>query len=155
MYGFILRLDAGRQKRVGTEPLKKLLSDAAYQSVLKNETRLNAGRDIQSPFAPTIIRPEFYPAFLRATDVRSIFWKVKNASDFHDLVRAYIDTDSTMVFEFKNTVSKELAIALCEFLEHCDHLELQFKDMSGKKVKFNITNLEDSCMEDEQPVDEQ
>lgn len=148
MYGYILRLDAGRQSRIGTEPLKKLLSSTAYSAILKNETRLNAGRDIQSPFAPTIIRPEFYPAFLRATDVRTIFWKTKNTSDFQDLIRAYVDTDSTLVFEFKNTVSKEKATALCEFLEHSDFLELQYKDMSGKKVKFDIVNLEDSCTED-------
>lgn len=138
MYGFCLKLDAGRQKRVGTNPLKKLLKPDVYAAVINQETKLNASKDYTSPFAPTIVRPEFYPSFLRATDVRTIFWKVKNHTEFHNLIRTYVDTDSKLVFEFSDTVTKEQCTRLCELLESYAHFDICLDKYSGKKVLFNI-----------------
>lgn len=138
MFGYILRLDADRQKRVGTNQLQKLLKPEVYEIIKLKENKLNSARDGFSPFAPTIVRPSFYPSFLRATDIRTIFWKVKNNVDFHDLKRIYVDPESNLVFEFYDQLTKEKVEKLVNLMLSYSHIETVLKDWKGKVVTFEF-----------------
>ena len=137
MYGILLRLDSGRQKRVGTDPLKKLLSASVYQEVKKRSTKLNASMLPTSPFVPTLIRPSFYPDFFRATEIRTLFWKVKNLPDMHGLTRVYVDPDSRIVFEF-DTMTDGTLDNLTRTLRSFGHYQFSDPKVSGKKISFDV-----------------
>lgn len=138
MYGIILRLDAGRQQRVGTEPLQKLLSPAVYKKVQERRSSLNASVSVLNPFAPTLVRPSFYPDYFRATDIRTLFWKVKNFDGLHNLHKVYVDENSRIVFEFDDNVAAEQAEALTRVLKDYGHFEFVEPKQSGTKVTYTV-----------------
>lgn len=138
MYGILLRLDAGRQQRVGTDPLKKLLNPSVYQAVKAKRSKLNASTDVTNPFAPTLVRPSFYPDYFRATEIRILYWKVKNHPEMHDLSRVFIDTDSRIVFEFDNSVNG-IEPELDEILKAHGHYEFTDPKKSGNRISYCVT----------------
>lgn len=141
MRGILLSMDAGRQQRVGTEPLKKLLSPAMYAKVLEKETKLNASMMPTTPFAPTLVRPSFYPEYFRATEIRTLFWKVKNLPGLHGLTRVYVDPDSRVVFQFDDmddSTSKRLLQALYDF----GHYEFSRPKVTGSNISYDVTMVE-------------
>lgn len=137
MYGILLRLDAGRQKRVGNDPLAKLLKPSVYSAVKEKRTALNASTATTSPFAPTLVRPSFYPEFFRATDIQTLYWKVRNHSDLHDLTRVYVDEDSRVVFEFTE-VTDNTESALKDVLYACGHLEFTDPKIASNTISFAV-----------------
>lgn len=140
MYGYILRLDADRQKRVGTNQLQKLLKPEVYNAIKTKETKLNSSCDYRSPFAPTIVRPSFYPTFLRATDIRTIYWKIKNHTEFHDLDRLYVDLDSNLIFEFSNELTEDRASRLLEILTIYNHYAPTIHEHSNRTIVIHFVD---------------
>lgn len=140
MYGYLLKLDAGRQQRVGCNQLKQLLRPETYKKVMMKENKLNASMDGTAPFAPTLIRPAFYPSFLNATDIKTIYWKIKNHTNFHDLNKVYINKDQDLVFEFEDEVVADDADYLQELLLSYSHYNVLLKDYTKNKVIFEIAN---------------
>lgn len=136
MYGIILRLDADRQARVGKEPLRKLLGDATYDKLLAQKRELNSSLDYNNPFAPTIMRRSLYPDYFRGTDVRTLFWKIKNFDDMHDLSKIQVDQSGAVTFTFENTASTDLANRLTDLLRICNHPEFVTPKVSGKTVTY-------------------
>lgn len=137
MYGILLRLDAGRQSRVGTDVLKRLISSKAYSQLKKRPRKLNASSATTSPFAPTLIRPSFYPDYFRATDIRTLFWKVKNYDGLHGLKRVYVDEDSKVVFVFDGP-AKNLVNPLVRVLRGYAHFEFVDPKVKSDSVSFTI-----------------
>lgn len=141
MYGILLRLDAGRQQRVGSDPLAKLLKPETYAAVKARHAKLNASTDYTSPFAPTLVRPSFYPDYFRATDIRTLFWKVKNMDGLHELKRLYIDKDSRIVFEFgeSDTSMSDMGDLLDKALSAMNYFEFTDKQVSGKSISYTVS----------------
>ena len=145
MYGYILRLDADRQKRVGTNQLQKLLKPEIYNAIKSKETKLNSSCDYRSPFAPTIVRPSFYPTFLRATDIRTIYWKIKNHTEFHDLERLFVDLDSNLVFEFSEELTQDKVDRLLEVLTLFNHYAPEIKESHNKTAVIHFVDERTVC----------
>lgn len=141
MYGILLRLDAGRQQRVGTDPLKKLLKPEVYDAIQQKRSKLNASTDVTNPFAPTLVRPSFYPEYFRATEIRTLYWMVKNHPEMHGLTRVFIDTDSRIVFEFDET-SKEIEQSLDSVLKIHGHFEFTEQKVSSNRISYCVTAVE-------------
>lgn len=137
MYGILLRLDAGRQSRVGSDVLKRLLSSKAYNQLKQRPRKLNASSAVTSPFAPTLIRPSFYPDYFRATDIRTLFWKVKNYGGLHGLKRVYVDEDSRVVFVFDDS-AKDLVDPLVNVLRGYAHFEFIDPEVKSDSISFKI-----------------
>lgn len=137
MYGILLRLDAGRQKRVGTDPLAKLLKPEVYKAAKAQRRALNASSEITSPFAPTLVRPSFYPDYFRATDIRTLYWKVRNHPDLHNLTRVFVNEDSRIVFEFSAT-DAATQDNLERVLKSCGHFEFSDPRKSSNTISFAI-----------------
>lgn len=130
MYGIILRLDADRQQRVGDDFLTRLLPQATLNKLSAKRTSLNASAKVTSPFAPTLVRPSFYPDYFRATDIRTLFWKVRVYPELHNLTRVYVDEESRVVFEFTEFTDNTQA-ALESVLRGYGHVE--FTDVKVRK----------------------
>lgn len=136
MYGIILRLDAGRQARVGKEPLEKLLGKETYKKVKEQRRGLNASQDYSNPFAPTLVRPSLYPDYFRGTGVQTLFWKIKNFNDMHELEQIQIDNEGKVTFTFSSAVDQALSDRLDALLKVCGHPELESPSISGKKLVY-------------------
>ena len=142
MFGHILRLDAGRQQRVGTNPLQLLLSAKAYKEAKKRERRLNASVYNPAPFAPSIVRTSLYPDYFRGTDLRTLYWKVKNFDGLHGLSKLYIDEQNNVIFEFDKDIDPEVAVKLSDVLANFNHSELKDPRVSGNKIVYRFnTNI--------------
>lgn len=138
MYGILLRLDSGRQKRVGTDPLSRLLKPEVYKKIKTIRSNLNASTAVTSPFAPTLIRPSFYPDCFRATDIRTLYWKVRNHNDLHGLKRVYVDENSRVVFEFSELVDSKVEQSLIRVLKACGHFEFVDPKTVSNSVSFAL-----------------
>lgn len=138
MYGFLLRLDSGRQQRVGTDPLKKVLSPAAYKAVQERKMGLNSSVAPTNPFAPTLVRPSFYPEYFRATDIRTLYWKVRNDSDLHSLEAVTVDPNSRVVFTFSDKVDDNIAATLDDVLKAYGHYEFVDPKVQAKSISYAV-----------------
>lgn len=137
MYGILLRLDSGRQMRVGTDPLAKLLKPEVYKAITSRRTSMNASLATTSPFAPTLIRPSFYPEYFRATDIRTLYWKVKNHPELHSLLRVLVDENSRICFVF-SVSGKEVSDALSEVLMSYGHFEFLDPKIDNDTVSYKV-----------------
>lgn len=140
MYGILLRLDSGRQKRVGTDPLKKLLPASVYSQISKRDTKLNASMKMESPFVPTLVRPSFYPDYFRATEIRTLYWKLKNYPNLHGLIRVYVDSDSRICFEFDD-MDENTKENLSGLLSMFGHSEFSDPKVSGKVISYEVNRV--------------
>lgn len=138
MYGILLRLDSARQQRVGTDQLKQLLSAKTFSKISKGRSALNASVAVTSPFAPTLVRPSFYPEYFRATDIRTLFWKIKLFDGLHNLAKIWIDENSRVVFEFADTPAADQIEKLNEVLKAYGHYQFTEPSVSGKKVTYTV-----------------
>lgn len=138
MYGILLRLDSGRQQRVGADPLSKLLSPEIYSKVKTRRSPLNASTAVTSPFAPTLVRPSFYPDYFRATDIRTLFWMVRNHPEMHGLQRVYVDEKSRIVFQFDVVDTSTMPDALSKVLQAHGHFEFVDRQVSGNSISFAV-----------------
>jgi len=135
MYGILLRLDAGRQQRVGTDVLKRILSPSAYKALSQRPRALNSSLSDTMPFAPTLMRPAMYPERFRVTELRTLFWKLKNMKGLHSLAAVTFEDPEHIVFKFSDKAAeKELTEALCL----CGHCELINPQISGKEVSYEL-----------------
>lgn len=139
MFGTILSLDAGRQQRVGTDVLSKLLKPETYEALKARRNALNCSAKAPLPFAPTLVRPAMYPEFFRVTELRTLFWKIKNMEGFHDLHSVSFKDAEHIVFNFSDSISGRKD-DLARALKACGHIELVEPKVSGKNVTFTVLN---------------
>lgn len=144
MFGILLNMDSGRQGRVGTDGVRKLFSTKAWNTIVKKQ-RLNSSLQAV-PFAPTLVKPSNYPNFFRATDIRTVYWKVKNHDDFHDLSRVFVDDKNRLVLTFNEalkTKDRDRSDALVDLLHFgYGHFDLELHKTTKDKATFNIVQPE-------------
>lgn len=138
MFGNILSLDAGRQQRVGTDVLAKLLKPETYEALKARRNALNCSMRAPLPFAPTLVRSVMYPEFLRVTQLKTVFWKLKNMEGLHDLQSVAFKDDEHLVFTFTESISGRKD-AIIEAVRACGYQELEDPKVSGKNITFTIS----------------
>lgn len=140
MFGSILRLDAGRRSRVGTRQLQELLSPDAYLKACVVHQKLNSSAAAPLPFAPTLVRPSLYPDYFRATNIRTLYWKIKNFDGLHDLAKVYVDENADVTFEFPYRPTEKILSTLNSVLKHFGHTEFTDPTVVGRKITYKIDN---------------
>lgn len=147
MFGSIIRLDAGRQARVGTNQLQQLLSPDAYLKACARRQKLIASAAAPLPFAPTLVRPSMYPDYFRATDIRTLYWKIRNFDGLHSLSKVYVDEHANVIFEFPDAVQPKTAETLASVLRHFGHMEFIDPVVADNRITYKIDDSFYDCSE--------
>ena len=148
MYGKILRLDSARQNRINPSGFLSLFSDKNQKIIAKFDTKLNCSY-IPNAFNPQLVRQSRYPDYFRATQLQTLFWKLKNFPDLHTMSKVFINKDQSVVFEFEDTVTDEIEAALTHLLRTgFGHTEFTNPERSGKRIGYDVSI-------DEYPHDEE
>lgn len=138
MYGSILRLDSARQNRVDPNGFLKLFSKKAQSKIKRMDTKLNSSYIGNSPFQPGLVRQAMYPDYFRGTGLQTLYWKLKNFPDLHNMSRIFINKDNSVVFEFEDTVTQEIEDNLVRLLRGFGHCEFRNPEKSGKRIGFDV-----------------
>ena len=144
MYGVILRLDAARQQRIGGDYLSRLIPKTTLKKIESKLSRLNSSSTGLMPFAPTLMRPSFYPEFFRATDVRTLFWKLKLYNGLHGLTRVFVDENSRVVFEFDKLDEATVSV-LDSVLKGYGHFEFTEPKQTKTQMTYSIRQQAGEC----------
>lgn len=140
MFGTILRLDCARQNRVNPNGFLELFKPETQEKINRLDTaapKLNSSLSA-SQFESTPVHQALYPTYFNATMLRTLYYNVRIHGDLPKLVRVFINKDQSVVFEFAESVTKEIAERLAEILQHLGHVEFTNPEISGKRVGFDI-----------------
>lgn len=140
MFGTIMRLDCARQNRVNPEDFMKLFKPEVHNQIKALDAKApKLNSSLSSDFyRSTPVHQALYPRYFDATMLRTLYYNIKIHGDIPEMTRIFINQDQSVVFEFKDSVTKETAERLEGLLKSLGRVEFTNPEISGKRVGFDI-----------------